>query len=651
MNVRTLRPLVLILFTLMAAGAKAAPNCGGDLGQGWTKCDRDWWYTVTQGSRLLPLSWMQNLEQPNNSNKILDGKNVSGFNYLPNTRSENNPYGLPVGFAVDIDLAGRDPSMCRTYGRLCESGSIRGEWVGFNCSACHTNEITFKGKTLRIDGAPSLADFQGFTGQTLAGLTATDADEAKFLRFAKAVLGAVDGEAARSQLRAELRQVIAWESLLRSRNGDDIQYGYGRLDAQGHILNKVSLVVAASSQFRFPSDAPASYPYIWNAPQHDFVQWNGLAPNQYEYTLRPGFKTNIGALARNAGEVIGVFAHIDSSNPDWIGGYRSSIRVENLIDIERRLGKLRSPKWPEDVLGKIDTNLAERGEVQFRTNCAGCHATLDRMDLTTKITADLRPIADVRLQAPPRTEPAVGTDLALACNTFAHRARTGETEDRKILIVLGDRLGSEAPTTDVLRHLIAGSIIGQRKALAEKAIKDLFTGSRTPEFNAAAASAPAFEYLPGVTDSRTKMRAEACLRATGPDFKRNNLAYKARPLNGIWATAPYLHNGSVPTLYDLLLPANLRNTAPLTATNAMSVPSPAVSAPIAVRPDIFYVGSREFDDKKVGFIASRADGTFKFRVRDENGQPIFGNYNSGHEYGTQLSNEDRNALIEYLKTL
>lgn len=31
------------------------------------------------------------------------------------------------------------------------------------------------------------------------------------------------------------------------------------------------------------------------------------------------------------------------------------------------------------------------------------------------------------------------------------------------------------------------------------------------------------------------------------------LVYKARPLNGIWATAPYLHNGSVPNLYQLLL--------------------------------------------------------------------------------------------------
>src|SRR5690625_3270750 len=62
------------------------------------------------------------------------------------------------------------------------------------------------------------------------------------------------------------------------------------------------------------------------------------------------------------------------------------------------------------------------------------------------------------------------------------------------------------------------------------------------------------------------------------------LSYKARPLNGIWATAPYLHNGSVPTLYDLLLPAK----------------RPDDPEDGEYRPDEFMVGSREFDPIKVG---------------------------------------------------
>ncbi len=97
------------------------------------------------------------------------------------------------------------------------------------------------------------------------------------------------------------------------------------------------------------------------------------------------------------------------------------------------------------------------------------------------------------------------------------------------------------------------------------------------------------------------------------------LAYKARPLNGTWASAPYLHNGSVPTLYALLLPP-------------------------AERPRTFSVGRWEYDPKQVGYVS---DGTapFVFDTR------VTGNSNRGHEYGVTLSEADRWALVEYLKTL
>jgi hypothetical protein len=102
---------------------------------------------------------------------------------------------------------------------------------------------------------------------------------------------------------------------------------------------------------------------------------------------------------------------------------------------------------------------------------------------------------------------------------------------------------------------------------------------------------------------------------------RGLLAYRARPLNGIWATAPYLHNGSVPSLYDLLLPS-------------------------AQRPRIFYVGSWEFDPVHVGVeTGSPFNGAFTFDAR------LPGNSNAGHEYGIGLSEPEKMALIEYLKTL
>jgi hypothetical protein len=101
-------------------------------------------------------------------------------------------------------------------------------------------------------------------------------------------------------------------------------------------------------------------------------------------------------------------------------------------------------------------------------------------------------------------------------------------------------------------------------------------------------------------------------------------AYEARVLQGIWATAPYLHNGSVPTLWELLTPPKDRKST-------------------------FMVGSRLFDAKDVGFVTDQSpfkSGSFTADPANANG-----NGNGGHVYGTTLSETDRRALLEYLKTL
>jgi len=99
--------------------------------------------------------------------------------------------------------------------------------------------------------------------------------------------------------------------------------------------------------------------------------------------------------------------------------------------------------------------------------------------------------------------------------------------------------------------------------------------------------------------------------------------YIAAFLDGIWLRAPYLHNGSVPTLRDML-------------------------KPVAERPKIFYRGYDVYDPGDVGFVTQGADaqrvGT-KFDVSER------ASGNHGHEYGTNLPAKDKDALIEYLKTM
>lgn len=113
--------------------------------------------------------------------------------------------------------------------------------------------------------------------------------------------------------------------------------------------------------------------------------------------------------------------------------------------------------------------------------------------------------------------------------------------------------------------------------------------------------------------------------------------YKPRPLAGIWAAGPFLHNGSVPTIYQLLLPADQRDKK-------------------------FFVGTREFDAVNLG-LSTQPTGRGGFWLDTT----ITGNSNAGHEFrkgslekgegylprygviGPEWSEQDRRDIIEYLK--
>ncbi|MDP0491176.1 MAG: di-heme-cytochrome C peroxidase [Verrucomicrobiota bacterium JB023] len=111
----------------------------------------------------------------------------------------------------------------------------------------------------------------------------------------------------------------------------------------------------------------------------------------------------------------------------------------------------------------------------------------------------------------------------------------------------------------------------------------------------------------------------------GKPWWRSQKGYVAKPLDGIWASAPYLHNGSVPSLADLFLP-------------------------VAKRPEKFYTGSREFDPIKVGYRTDKVRGSYLFETGAKANGEGSANANAGHEFGTELSAEERECLIEYLKT-
>jgi hypothetical protein len=105
-------------------------------------------------------------------------------------------------------------------------------------------------------------------------------------------------------------------------------------------------------------------------------------------------------------------------------------------------------------------------------------------------------------------------------------------------------------------------------------------------------------------------------------FRKTN-GYANMPLDGIWLRSPYLHNGSVPTLRDLLEPPEKR-------------------------PKVFYRGNDVFDPMNVGFVSNVAELNGRHFFRFDVDLP--GNAATGHIYGVTLAPEEKDALLEYLKT-
>lgn len=630
-------PPSLTAYVRSAAALDSVTCLGGKacLDQGWDDLQRNWWYRASQGSRLLPLDWFKALERHDGSELIASDANMARLGYLPEAQSPENPAGLPVGFTVDQDTSDAADIMCDTFPNMCEHAAMRRKWVGLNCSACHTNDIEFGGTRIRVDGAPTLADFQGLEEQLLAALKAARDDAGKFDRFSKAVLGELDEPDARKGLKAEIEEQIAWQQKLHDKNDAPVRYGHGRLDAQGHILNKVALTTRPQNLTSdILADAPASYPFIWNTSQQTKIQWNGIASNKVKIPFF-GLDTDLGALVRNTSEVIGVFAHMETDGQKARRGYRSSARVKALIGLERQLATLQSPQWPEDVLGALDQARVLRGKALFNgpaLKCSTCHDHLAPTDVKTHMNERMDRIQDQK------------TDIFLACNTFYHRSAAGSFKGQNTFIIVGPEIRQEDWTRNLLINATFGTILGKKNELADGIFNDVFSNGRGA--NAAPPQADV-TYLPGVTNQDKVNMARDCLTTDIKKASENILAYKSRSLNGIWATAPYLHNGSVPTLYDLLSTTDLRLQS--------NDPAPPPGATEPRRPDSFRVGSRRYDPVKAGFITDNSDpaNNFEFNVRvPGTKEPIPGNYNSGHDYGTsKLSQEQRMDLVEYLKSL
>lgn len=617
-------PILLFLFCLPFSIVSAQENprhIAADsrfekvktLSQNWSHQESNWFYNVPQGSRLIPYQWFINLEHGGAKEKFTGAKNIQRLGFIARKVSDDNPDALPVGFVKDAEF---------------DDGS---ESLGLTCAACHTSQIIHNKIAYIVDGGPTLGDFEGLLRDLVTSMEETASDAVRFDRFAIGVLGDSAAKDEKEDLLEQLKAFTIERKEYNNRNlsnGGSPHFGYGRVDAFGAIFNEVSTKFLDLSDNDAPANAPVSYPCLWDTPQHERVQWNGAAKNRVNKKLGPilfGTK-EIGALGRNSGEVLGVFGDVKVNKFKIPIRYKSTINKKNLKKIERSIKSLWSPEWPE-AFGELDPDKIEAGENVYDLNCKRCHQ---------KITRDARDrTVDLAISQ-------VGTDSQVLKN-FMRTAKTGKLEGRRVSIFGDEKFEDSALVGKILKHTVERSIL----ELEFKEVVSLIKGidianleSLKPDYSNMVLlkvgekeipipfeDIKSLELLIKQSGNKREVFKEALnklkAKLVGAPDDPPPPGYKSRPLNGIWATAPYLHNGSVPNLHELLKAPDERVTS-------------------------FHVGSQVYDTEKVGFVSDPDFPEFKTGKADA---PVIGNSNLGHNFGSNLSAEDKAALLEYLKSL
>jgi hypothetical protein len=476
------------------------------------------------------------------------------------------------GYLFDYDAQSNPDNL--PIGFVKDDPLTKSAAVGLTCSACHTRDLTVKNQygaalRYRIDGGQAYTDTERFLRELEQALVATTNDSVKLARLYAAV--GVSTTSDKAAVLGEVNSAIAKlkeERLANMPAGQSVNDpGPGRLDALAHIKNRVANYVYPQNYAQpgnnIDATAPVNFPFLWDAAYQDFTQWPGTVAN-----------SGIGPYVRNLGEVTGVFAETNVSRTLGLYTAASSANVTNLNKLENKLLTLKSPLWPADR-APLDPALVARGDGLFKTHCASCHVELDRAPRTKYV------------QTFAFGAEFMGTDRTQADNNLNDIALAGLTAG-EIGSVASKRL--VAPNSILALTLVAPIAYATPTVLA-------LQGDHK---QSGASSAP----LGGIT---------------GND--KPGQTYKARPLNGIWATAPYLHNGSVRTLYDLMLPASSR-------------------------PKSFCAGSIELDTRDVGLVNDcSVPNVYRFDATKR------GNYNTGHEFGTGFNEYDKRAVVEYMKTL
>ncbi|MDB4950186.1 MAG: hypothetical protein JWM27_2835 [Gemmatimonadetes bacterium] len=621
---------VLAGFGWQAGGAPEPAYPAGEkpgvvrlLESGLDSAQRRQLYHMAEGSEVLPYAWFRALESVTTRRPFLEQPERFGLISDP-----GDPDGLPIGMTaaptVDTRLLG-----------------IR--MTGFNCAACHVNEITYRGTALRIDGAPSNFEADTFKADLKASMKHTAEDPVALLEF-----------------------------IWRLRRGDEPGSPQLPVQVRGETGRLVRDVESLSREAEHDADALRLLGWVRKAvererahPPEDMLLGLQVAPRSAAGGVQPDIESapplperltyasaaaeadaivpddSVGAgtrMVRNASGELSPAKHVEAFLSDVVltvrlmrariaSFHRTIPTVTTTVAGWGRVdafGTARNILFPQDTTPNTapvsypflwgfgaqpwlhydgNTNSVMQRNIG---QALGVGAVYD----STTLISTLDPYAlhflemTTRAITPPRwPQDVLGRiDPALAAQgqrTFARRCASCHTSPPADTTYGPDAVGTDD------RRLVNFALPMQDGRHFTDWAATLLAGVETQMFRIFPVPAESLASFRGPTaDWRTTSR------------------WTARPLAGIWATAPFLHNGSVPTLHDLLLPA-------------------------AQRPVTFQTGPGEFDPQKVGLGVTGQPS----RVLDTR---RVGNRNTGHSgprFGTDLTPAERAALLEYLKRL
>ncbi len=576
--------------------------------------DQDYFYHHTEGPWLFPYDWLLAMEQ---SSKQYQDSNVPCNDmqlftepaYLASFGLLLGPDDLPVGL-----LRSPEPRFIPKYHPLTGLNNLH--WVGATCAFCHTGELHYKNQRFRVHGSQAMLDSLRFQKEMGEALKDTVQNRTKFACFEDRVnpdRKNNNEEQQKKDSEALLKRILAFlfyggtiNPEAKEKQSYPSLWGFGRIDAYGRggntllsaLVDNEPQVPFGHGDNRMVANASVSMPHIWWAWDYLWVQWNGSI-------MQP--------LARNIAAVTTAGRRLSFGSK---AAYQSDVDIAILSQLEDRSRKITPPRWPEEF-GGLNESAALAGKKLYGDLCVHCHVPQQ--------VVKMKGYQFYNLTMVPLEE--IGTDENHAKNFHDRVVTTGRLEP-----LLAKK---QMPAVDFMQ-LYSEEVRRQQLELMKRNYqlekKQPFPAEEEDRVN-------------GYRDNA--WRSQVC--TVEGDKQVCKLAYMARPHVGIWATPPFLHNGSVPSIYMLLSPEVDRDR----------------------EAGCFYMNPfLEYDPDHLGYpVKSCKDNPPKEGVPDsfydKNGfkfdTTLSGNHNTGHEFkgdgkggkgniGRGLAHDERMQVIEYLKS-